>query len=283
MAIELDKVSYKYNENTPLERRGINEITAKFIPAKINAIIGPSGSGKSTMVELMNGLLIPSSGVLNSFGIEIKKGKKIKDINELRRKVSLSFQNPEDQLFNRTVKEEILFGINQKKYTEEELDKKVSAALNMLGMKKDVLERNPLYMSKGEKRKVAIMASLIHNPDVLILDEPTVGLDGSSKKELFKILEHLKKEYGKTIIIVSNDIEFIYKISDYIYLLKGGSLVMNGTKEQVFQNLDILRNNGIIIPKILEFIDLARKKKGVNLDNYFDTHELMKAIYRNVE
>ena len=207
MEIKLKNVDYIYNEGTPFSNKVLEDINLDLNEEKIIGIIGKSGSGKTTLVQLLNGLFIPSKGNIQVDDFIIRKGMKLGNINNLRRKVGLVFQFPEEQFFNPTVKDEISFALKYFKYKSDRINKQVSDALTMVGLDNEYLSRNVFNLSGGEKRKIAIASILVFNPKIVILDEPTVGLDYKSKKRMMELIKKLKERYNKTIIIVSHDVD----------------------------------------------------------------------------
>ena len=255
----------------------------KIEEGKITSIIGKSGSGKTTLVELINALNIPDEGKIKvgEFEFDKKTIKKIKNINDLRVNVGLLFQFPEDQFFNMTVFDEISFGMKYFKNLSANVEKKVSGALKMVGLNDDYLYKNPFKLSNGEKRKIAIASVLAYNPNILILDEPTIGLDSISKRNLILLLRNLKAKYNKTIILISHDIEMVHQLSDHIILMNKGKVILEGNKFEVFKQVDVLKENGIAVPKIIEFSNLVKEKKGINIGLRDDINDLLKDIYRH--
>lgn len=240
----------------------INNITYSFENEKITAIIGTSGSGKTVLSYLITGILEPTSG-------EIKVSDEI----------GYLFQNSEDQLFNNLVSEEISFGLANKKY---DIKKRVFDSLRMVGLTRDYYDRKIASLSDSEKVKVALASILSMNPKILILDEPTIYLDNRSILFLIRLIKKLKKDYHKTIIVISNDINFVYEIADNILLLNKGKIILKCPKDEITDNILKIKKGGMEIPKILEFILLVKKKKNIELTPTNDIKELMKDIYRNV-
>lgn len=283
MEIKFNNVFFSYNKNTALEHEVLKNINIDIKEGKISSIIGRSGSGKSTLVEMINALNIPTSGEIkiNDFVITNKSNKKIKNINDLRVNVGLIFQFPEEQFFNMTVFDEISFGMKYFNYKTKDIEKRIRDSLKMVGLGEEYINRNPFTLSNGEKRKVAIASILAFNPDVLIFDEPTIGLDSISKKNLIQLFRNLKSKYKKTIIIVSHDNELIHKISDHIYVLNDGKIILEGDKYSVFKNEKVLKECGIKVPNEIEFSNLVYKKTGIKIGYRDDINDIIKDVYRN--
>ena len=192
MEIRYDNVSYVYNPKTALKKVALKDINLTIQDGKINALIGTSGSGKTTLVELLNSILVPTKGKVIVDKDIISEKSQIKNINTLRRKVGIVFQFPEEQFFNLTVKKELEFGLLSFNYRTNEIDKRVSDALKMVGLDDSYLDRDPFKLSNGEQRKVAIASILIVNPKIIVFDEPTIGLDYESKKNFIKLIRMLR-------------------------------------------------------------------------------------------
>lgn len=281
MEVKFNHVFYVYNEKTPLSKMVLGDINTTFKEGKITGIMGKSGSGKTTLIELINALIIPTKGNIQVGSRVISKTRKIKNINNLRYKIGLVFQVPEEQFFCKTVKEEIEFGMKYFKKSVKSIEKHVSDALIMMGLDDSYLNRNPFTLSSGEMRKVAIASVLAFNPKLIILDEPTIGLDNKSKENLIKIIKLLKNRYKKTIIVVSNDTDLLLKISDNVILLDKGKIILEGNKYDVFKQ-DISKY-GLKRPKIIEFEQLVLEKKGIKIGYRDDINDLMKDVYRYVK
>jgi energy-coupling factor transport system ATP-binding protein len=285
MEIKFNDVNYIYNKNSSIKNEVLKNVNIRFNEGEITSIIGRSGSGKTTMAELMNALLYPSEGNINigSYLLTSRGIKNNKKINNLRVNVGLVFQFPEEQFFNMTVKEEISFGMKYFNYKTNDIDKRVSDALKMVGLNDDYLERNPFTLSNGEKRKVAIASIIAFNPKVIILDEPTIGLDSISKKNLLQLIKKLKQRLNKTIILISHDIELVHQVSDYIVVLDKGHVIAEGDKYSVFKQEVMLEEYGIKVPKIIEFSNKVLDKKGIKIGYRDEMNDLIKDIYRYVK
>lgn len=279
MEIKYDNVSYIYNAKTALRKRALTGIDLEIKEGKINGIIGRSGSGKTTLVELLNALIIPTSGSIKVDNFVISKKNKIKNINDLRVNVGLIFQFPEEQFFNLKVEDEIKFGMKYFKIKDSDIKTRSIEALKMVGLDEEYLGKDTFKLSSGEMRKVAIASILAFNPELIILDEPTIGLDSISKKQLIYLIRTLKNKYNKTIMIITHDVDLLHQISDYIFVLDSGKLVLEGAKYSVFTS-DKLKEYGIDAPKIIQFEKLVQKNKGIKLGYRDDVNDLIKDIYR---
>ena len=280
MDIKFNKVSFIYNEKTPLEKEVLKDLNFEIKKNQISAIVGKSGSGKTTIIEMITSLIIPASGNIKIDNCYIEKNSKIVNINELRFKVGLIFEFPEEQFFNSTVQKEVEFGLKTFNYKIDEMSKRVSDALKMVGLDDSYLSRNPHTLSSGEKRKVAIASILVFNPQVIIFDEPTVGLDSNSKRNLMRLIKMLKNKYNKTIIIVTQDVDFLHKIVDYVYILEDGKVILEGDKYTVFSEVETLLKHGITVPKLVEFSHKVLKEKNIKMGYRDEINDLIKDIYR---
>ena len=249
----------------------------------VTAIVGPNGCGKTTIIELINGLILPTSGEVIVGDVILQNKKRPKNINELRSNVGLVYQNPEVQFFCKTVRKEIEFALKNFNYKTEEKEKRISDALKMVGLDDSYLERSPFKLSKGEQRKVAIALILAFNPKIIIMDEPTMGLDASSRKHLIKLIKMMKIRYDKTIILVTTDTDMLHGVADYIYIVNEGRIARAGDKYEIFSDSNILKQYRIKCPKIVEFSNLVETKKGIKIGYRDDISDLMKDVYRYVK
>lgn len=254
MAINIDNVSY-------LDK--LKNITYTFEDNKITSLIGSSGSGKTLLSYLITGLVLPTDGTIAVDGNIIDKYTK--DFKYIRRIIGYVFQNPEEQFFTNSVKEEIQFSLKKFEFKLEKLEEHTLKSLKIVGLDASFLNLNPFSLSAGEKEKLAIAISLALNPKILILDEPTTYLDDKSIGELIKLLNTLKEKYNKTIIVITNDIDFVSQISDNIVMLKKGKINLDITRDKLLNNIDKIKKSGIDLPKIFEFIIMAEKYKNKKL------------------
>ena len=278
MEIKIIDLSYKYPNSKKLV---LDNININFMAHKVNGIIGKSGSGKTTLLELIDGLINPTFGK-----IEIEDyilNNKTKDYKDVRANIGYMFQFPEYQFFNDTVKQEIQLNSKLYNYRISEIDKRTDDVLKMVGLAKDCLNKDPLLLSHGEARKVALASILIFNPKVIVLDEPTIGLDNKSKLEFIRLIRMLKNRYKKTIIIVTHDIEMLHKIVDNVIVLNDGKVVLQGDKYNVFKETRLLKTYGIISPKVILFSNKVLNKKNIKLGYRDEINDLIKDIFRNVK
>lgn len=280
MEIKFENV---YLLNLERQKKVINDLSLTFKSNQITGIIGASGSGKTTILELIDLLLIPTKGKIKIGKTIVEKGKKIDSIAKLRKTIGLVYQNPEEQFFSKTVKEELEFALINFNFMVEEKEKRIVDSLKMVDLDESYLERNPFGLSKGEQKKVSLAIALAYNPKIILLDEPTLGLDDKGKRELIKLLRMMKLRYNRTIIMVCNDTDFMHQLVDYIYVLDSGEVAYQGNKYQIFGDNEIVRQFDIKPPKIMEFSNLVKQKKGINIGYRDDIDDLAKDVYRNVK
>lgn len=277
MSIIFKKVNHIYAPNTPFEHLALNEIDLELVDGKMCAIIGHTGSGKSTLVQHMNALLLPTSGEVH-IDDYVVKNEKNKGLKQLRKKVGLVFQFPEYQLFEDSVEKDICFGPKNFGISEEECKKIAKEVIKLVGLDESLLSCSPFELSGGQKRRVAIAGILAMNPDVLVLDEPTAGLDPSGAKEMLNLFVKLNKQ-GKTILIVTHEMDYVLEYADECIVLKEGKLEFQGTPSSLFSNQELLNKVELEVPSVFDFA-LKLNKKGFNLDlsKIKDVNSLSKEI-----
>jgi len=276
--MEINNLSYSYNSS----KKVLKNINMKIQEGKITGILGTSGSSKTTLLKLISGILDIQEGNIKIDDITINKGNKIENYTNSKINIRLIPQNSREKFSNLKIKDELKFIIKYKKLKNIELDKKCSDALKMVGLNDSYLDKKIEELNESEIRKVSIAAGLILNPKILILDEPTIGLDNLSKKNLIILLRKLITRFNKTIIIASNDVEFLHKIVNYLYVLDKGKIVLDGDKYEVFTN-DKLLDYGIEPPNVIKFEKLVKEKKNIKLGYRDEINDLIKDIYRNAK
>lgn len=261
--ISIKSLSYIYMPKTPYERKALKNVSLTVHRGEFLGIIGHTGSGKSTLIQHLNGLLTPTEGSIEVAGI-IPKGKALK---ELRRKVGLIFQNPEDQLFEETVQKDIAFGLKKMGLSETDIAERIAEAVSITGLSEDILDKSPFELSGGQKRRVAIAGVIVMNPEILVLDEPTAGLDPQGSTEIYSFLLKLRKERNTTIIVVSHVMEDVARYCDRAAVMNDGELVLLGSTREVFQKKSFLENIGLNVPEVTElFFRLNSKNPGIRKD-----------------
>lgn len=259
MGINFQNVDFKYSKKASYKQLdqvslNINE-KDEFV-----MIVGHTGSGKSTLVQHMNGLLLATSGRVEVFNINVIRSKKIK-LKPVREHVGLVFQFPEYQIFESTVLEDIMFGPKNFGKSKEEAKQLAIQAAHRIGINDEILERSPFTLSGGQMRRVAIAGAMAINPDILILDEPTVGLDPKGKDELMNLLVHMHNETHKTIIMISHDMDIVASYAKRILVMDQGKLIYDGDKEGLFADEEFLRRHNLDLP-VISTIAKGLKAKG---------------------
>lgn len=252
MAIELKRVDYTYQEGTPFEGRALFDVNLNIEDGSYTAFIGHTGSGKSTIMQLLNGLNIPTQGQVQVDEMIIAPKTKNKDIKSLRKKVGLVFQFPESQLFEETVLRDVAFGPQNFGVSKEEAERLAREKLALVGISEELFEKNPFELSGGQMRRVAIAGILAMEPQVLVLDEPTAGLDPKGRLELMTLFEQLHQS-GMTIVLVTHLMDDVANYADFVYVLEKGQVVRSGRPEQIFQEVDFLSEKQLGLPKITQF------------------------------
>lgn len=274
--IEVDNVSFVYNAGSPFEKKALSNISMTVYEGEFIGLIGHTGSGKSTLIKQLNALFKPTSGVIkfegkNIFSQEISK-------KTIRQKVGLVFQYPEHQLFEMTVLKDVCFGPLNMGFSEEEAQKVAKEALKLVGVSEEDYEKSPFELSGGQKRRVAIAGVLAMKPSVLILDEPTAGLDPYGRESLLNVLKNMK-ENGLTIMLVSHSMEDIARFADRIFVMEKGEIILSGTPAEVFSHAKKLESVGLAAPETSYLIE-ALRQKGFDLSPYiYTTEQATEAIF----
>lgn len=259
--LELKNLSYVYGTGTPFEKTAVNNLSLSIEKGEFIGIMGHTGSGKSTLVQMLNGLMKPTSGQVLLDGEDIWANPK--DIRKIRFKVGMVFQYPEYQLFEETVAKDIAFGPTNMGKSGAELEKAVNDAARFTGLKDELLEKSPFDLSGGEKRRAAIAGVIAMNPEVLVLDEPTAGLDPMGRDVLLSQIVQYHKERKNTVILVSHSMEDIARVADKIIVMNKSNLVMFDKTKEVFSKGRELEKIGLRVPQITKIM-LELREKGFN-------------------
>ncbi|MBY5034075.1 energy-coupling factor transporter ATPase [Streptococcus gallolyticus] len=252
MGIHLQQVSYTYQLGTPFEGRALFGVDLEIKDGSYTALIGHTGSGKSTILQLLNGLNVPTSGSVVIDETVITADSVNKDIKQVRKKVGLVFQFAESQVFDETVLKDVSFGPQNFGVSKEEAEAIAREKLALVGISEELFERSPFELSGGQMRRVAIAGILAMEPSVLVLDEPTAGLDPAGRKELMSIFKHLH-EQGMTIVLVTHLMDDVANFADYVYVMEKGKKILSGQPSEVFQQVDFLESIQLGVPKITKF------------------------------
>ncbi|NHC40893.1 energy-coupling factor ABC transporter ATP-binding protein [Bacillus sp. MM2020_1] len=283
MDISLKHVEYRYQKNTPFERLAIEDVSIDIPTGVYMAIIGHTGSGKSTVLQHLNALLQPTKGTVEIGEHEIVASQKNKNLKKIRQKVGIVFQFPEHQLFEETVEKDIIFGPLNFGVSETEAKERARIALKQVGLAEEILEKSPFDLSGGQMRRVAIAGVLAMEPDVIVLDEPTAGLDPRGRKEVMDMFYSLHKERKLSTILVTHSMEDAARYADQIVIMQQGKVVKKGTPEEVFSAPTELVEMGLDVPEVVRFQLKLEEKLDMKLEKIFLTiDELSSAVTKRI-
>ena len=252
MGIALENVSFTYQEGTPLASTALSDVSLTIEDGSYTALIGHTGSGKSTILQLLNGLLVPSQGSVRVFDTLITSTSKNKDIRQIRKQVGLVFQFAENQIFEETVLKDVAFGPQNFGVSEEDAEQIAREKLALVGIDESLLNRSPFELSGGQMRRVAIAGILAMEPAVLVLDEPTAGLDPLGRKELMNLFRKLHQS-GMTIVLVTHLMDDVAEYANQVYVMEKGRLVKGGKPSDIFQDVVFMEEVQLGVPKITSF------------------------------
>lgn len=279
MSIKIENLTHVYMQNGPFEKRALDNVNLEIEDGDFVAIIGHTGSGKSTLIQHMNGLLKATEGHIFVDDVDITR-KNVK-LTDIRKKVGLVFQYSEYQLFEESIEKDIAFGPRNLGLNDEEINKRVIKAMNMVGLNYETFkDKSPFDLSGGQKRRVAIAGVIAMEPKVLILDEPTAGLDPKGRDDILAQIRKLHDEFGMTIILVSHSMEDVAKIAQKVIVMDKGRVALKGTPEEVFKEVEKLEEIGLAVPQVT-YLMRALKERGFNVsDNVYTIEQAKKEILR---
>ena len=275
--LEVKNLTYIYSAGTPFEHKALDDISFSVERGEFIGIIGHTGSGKSTLMQQLNGLLKPTSGTVLLDGQDIWSDKKL--TRQARFRVGLVFQYPEYQLFEETVYKDIAFGPKNMGLSAEEVDRRVREAAGFVGLTEQQLEVSPFDLSGGQKRRVAIAGVIAMEPEVLILDEPTAGLDPVGRSEILGNIQSYRKAKNATIMMVSHSMEDVARLTDRLLVMNGSKLAMDAPPAQVFTHAEELTQMGLNIPQVTH-VFLELKKLGLDVKNVYTIEQAAAEIKR---
>ena len=275
--LEVKNLTYIYSAGTPFEHKALDDISFSVERGEFIGIIGHTGSGKSTLMQQLNGLLKPTSGMVLLDGQDIWSDKKL--TRQARFRVGLVFQYPEYQLFEETVYKDIAFGPKNMGLSPEEVDRRVREAAGFVGLTEQQLEVSPFDLSGGQKRRVAIAGVIAMEPEVLILDEPTAGLDPVGRSEILGNIQSYRKAKNATIMMVSHSMEDVARLTDRLLVMNGSKLAMDAPPAQVFTHAEELTQMGLNIPQVTQ-VFLELKKLGLDVKNVYTIEQAAAEIKR---
>ena len=281
MSIKINHLKHVYNEGTTFEKVALNDVNIEIKTGEFIGLIGHTGSGKSTLIQHLNGIISPTHGEILLDGENIHKDKA--KLKEVRRRIGLAFQYPEYQLFEMTVYKDVAFGPTNLGWSKEKIHESVVAALDIVGISPEIYEKSPFELSGGQKRRVASAGFLAMNPDVLILDEPTAGLDPKGRDEILAAIRKLHEERGITVILVSHSMEDVAKLVDRIILMHRGQVAMTGTPREIFAHPMELEQMGLAAPQV-SYVFAQLKAKGYDVPtDVYTVEEAKEALLRLVK
>lgn len=273
--LEVQHITHTYAAGSPFEQHAIRDVSLATVEGELLGIIGHTGSGKSTLIQHLNGLLRPTDGCILLDGRDIwENPKKIRDI---RFAVGMVFQYPEYQLFEDTIYKDIAFGPRNMGLSEDEIDRRVRRAAADVGLSDELLEKSPFDLSGGEKRRAAIAGVLAMEPEVLILDEPTAGLDPRGREQILTMIQDYRTRSGKTVLLVSHSMEDIARLADRVLVMRRGEVAMLDTVDRVFARADELEEMGLTVPAVTKILLLLRQQ-GVDVGT--DVYTVERAVER---
>lgn len=278
MGITLEQVSFTYQAGTPFEGPALFDINMDIVDHSFTALIGHTGSGKSTVLQLLNGLFIPTAGKIKIDDRVITATSENKEIKPIRKKVGLVFQFAESQIFEETVLKDVAFAPQNFGISKEEAETIARKKLHLVGISEELFNRSPFELSGGQMRRIAIAGILAMEPEILVLDEPTAGLDPAGRKELMQLFKQLHKE-GMTLVLVTHLMDDVADFADFVYVLERGRVVKSGSPKEVFQDVDFMDSVQLGVPKVTRFAK-GLMEKGFKLDSLPITiEELGESLY----
>lgn len=283
MSIKVENLSYIYNHNTPFEHQALKNVNVEIESNKIVAIVGATGSGKTTLVQHFNALLLPTVGKLTISGKEITSNVKPKGLKQLRKNVGLVFQFPEYQLFEETILKDVAFGPRNFGASEKEALKLAKKYLEIVNIDEEYFERSPLDLSGGQKRRVAIAGILALESETLVLDEPTAGLDPQGAYEMMQLFSRLNKEDGKTVIIVTHDMEHVLEYCEEVIVLDEGEVKGHFSVAEFFNQRDLLSNLAIEMPSLIQLREKLITAGFKGLETVLTNEQLVDIVSKQVK
>ena len=273
--LQVENLNYIYSIGTPFQHQALDNVNFSVERGEFIGIIGHTGSGKSTLMQQLNGLLKPTSGKILLDGKDIWSDKKL--TRQARFRVGLVFQYPEYQLFEETVYKDISFGPKNMGLKADEIDRRVREAAASVGLREDQLEVSPFDLSGGQKRRVAIAGVLAMEPEVLILDEPTAGLDPAGREEILSLIDNYRRSHNATIMMVSHSMDDVARLTDRLLVMNGSHLAMDGTPAEVFQRAEELVEMGLSIPQVTR-VFLNLKKMGLDVEPVYTIEQAVQVL-----
>lgn len=282
MSIRYNQVEFEYSPGTPFAYGALKGIDLTIEEGKITAIIGATGSGKTTLVQHLNALLLPTKGTIDICNRTISSEEKPKRLKSLRKEVGLVFQFPEYQLFEETILKDVAFGPMNFQVPLEEANAKAKEMIRLVGLDDSYIEKSPLDLSGGQKRRVAIAGILAMDPSILVLDEPTAGLDPQGSQYMMNLFMQLHKQYNKTIIMVTHDMEHVLRYADEVVVMKDGQIHIKQAVNEFFKDIKLLKELNINPPAVVKVRELLNQKGFHIPTTVLDIQSLAKSIKEEI-
>lgn len=283
MSITFKQVAHTYQPDSPFSYAALKNVNLDITIGKVTAIIGETGSGKSTLVQHLNALLLPTEGEIQILDKRIIANEKPKNLKPLRKQVGLVFQFPEYQLFEETIEKDVSFGPKNFGATKEEAIEKARECIRVVGLDDSYLEKSPFDLSGGQKRRVAIAGILAMDPHVLVLDEPTAGLDPQGAKDMMHLFVKMNKEYKKTVLVVTHDMEHVLHYCDEVIVVKDGAIDRKCDVQSFFEDIEVLKSLQINPPAVIRLREELLAKGFVIDRKILDIDELAQAVAKEVK
>lgn len=282
MAINFEEVSFTYQAGTPFATSGLHDVNLHIPEHAFTAVIGHTGSGKSTMVQMLDGLTQPTTGTVTVGEHVVTSATKKKVLNDMREHIGMVFQFPEAQLFEQTVLQDVMFGPMNYGMSEEDAKVAAKEALRTVGMAERFDDRTPFDLSGGQMRRVAIAGILAMQPDLLILDEPTAGLDPAGQTELMALFGRLQAERNLTVVLITHQMEFVAEYASHVIVFEGGTVLKEGTTRDIFSDSAWLKEHQLDVPAAQQFAD-ALATKGIHLNQVLDMDALADELVKELQ
>ena len=279
MKITFDQVTYDYSIKTPYQYRALNQVSTTFTESKFYAIVGQTGSGKSTLIQHLNAILKPTEGQLTIGDTNITKKTKSKKFAPVRKKVGIVFQFAEHQLFEDTVEKDIIFGPLNYGMDKEAAIQKAESLMDLLNMDRSILKKSPFELSGGQKRRIAIAGVLAMEPEILVLDEPTVGLDPKGQHDMMELFNDIHENLGITVILISHQMDIVLKYADEVKVIKAGEIVAEDKPVNIFTNKELLNQTHLEPPNIIKLQQAVEAKYNMKFDQIATSEEMFKDMY----
>lgn len=279
MKITFDQVTYDYSIKTPYQYRALNQVSTTFTESKFYAIVGQTGSGKSTLIQHLNAILKPTEGQLKIGDTNITKKTKSKKLAPVRKKVGIVFQFAEHQLFEDTVEKDIIFGPLNYATDKEAAIQKAESLMDLLSMDRSLLKKSPFELSGGQKRRIAIAGVLAMEPEILVLDEPTVGLDPKGQHDMMELFNDIHENLGITVILISHQMDIVLKYADEVKVIKAGEIVAEDKPVNIFTNNELLNQTHLEPPNIIKLQQAVEAKYDMKFDQIATSEEMFKDMY----